>query len=424
MKVRILHVNKFLYRRGGAEAYMEAVARLQVAAGHEVAYFGMEHPENPEQRYAASLAPRVEFNPLSRSPLARLGHAGRMLYSFSARRGMECVLDDFRPDVVHCHNIYHHLSPSILRPLARRGTPTVMTLHDFKLACPVYSFYRDGHACDECVTGGLRRAVVHRCHCGSLISSAFAAFELSLHRATNAYDPIALFICPSRFCAEKIAQADVFPERLRTLPHFIHVASIAPKQVPGGPALYMGRLHPVKGVDVLIEAMAATDSAVKLEIAGDGPERTRLQARAEQHAPGRVHFLGRLGRDELIERIRAASVVVLPTVGYENQPMCVLEAFGCGVPVVATGHGGTPELIENEVDGVLVEPGDPRALALALERLVGDPAGAMRMGRAARRKVEVHFTPQAHLTGLEALYREAAAVTPSGRSRRPEPAPG
>jgi hypothetical protein len=128
--VRILHVNKFLYRRGGAEGYLLDLAGLQVAAGHEVEFFGMRHPQNPAYRYEHLFPGHVELEPPPPGP-ARVAAAARMLWSPAARRGMDAVVRAFQPDVVHLHNIYHQLSPSVLRPLAELGVPAVMTLHDY-----------------------------------------------------------------------------------------------------------------------------------------------------------------------------------------------------------------------------------------------------------------------------------------------------
>ncbi|MEV6494129.1 glycosyltransferase, partial [Actinoplanes sp. NPDC051633] len=106
--MRVLHVNKFLYRRGGAEGYMFDVARLQERDGDEVAFFGMEHPENDDMPYRRHFPSHVD---LYRD---RVAAAGRMMWSSSARRGLQRVVADFRPDVVHLHNVYHQLSPSVV----------------------------------------------------------------------------------------------------------------------------------------------------------------------------------------------------------------------------------------------------------------------------------------------------------------------
>lgn len=408
--MRILHVNKFLYRRGGAESYMLDLAALQDAAGHTTATFGMQHPDNPPHRYQAHLPPYLELNPPPAGLAARARATGRMLWSPAAAAGLARVVADFHPDVVHLHNIYEHLSPSVLRPVLRAGVPMVMTLHDYKLACPTYQLLAGGSPCEACLGGGFHNAVLRRCKNGSAVHSAVAAVETAAHRWSGAYRPVARFICPSRFMATKMAEAGVFPDRLVVVPHFAEVATVATKTQAGGDVLFAGRLSPEKGVDTLIEAVATAGPGVRVDIAGDGPERPRLEALAQRLAPDRVRFLGQVAKAALHDRIRASGVVVVPSRWYENQPMIVLEAFACGVPVVATTLGGLPELVEAEVDGFLVPPQDPAALGATLTRAQGDPALLLALGTAARRKAERLFAPDRHLATILATY--AGARTP------------
>jgi len=406
--VRILHVNKFLYRRGGAEAYMEDVAALQRAAGDEVEFFGMDHPENGVSRFSASFPGYMQLEPQPRSLLGKARAAGRVVWSTSARRGMGEVVEAFRPDVVHLHNVYHQLSPSILRPLAQRDIPAVMTLHDYKLACPTYQLLDQGVPCQACVGGHFTQAVLRRCKGNSLTASSLAAFELWLHTTAGAYGPVGRFVCPSRFLAAKMSEAGVFPERLRWLPHFIDTSAVERKRERGGGVVFAGRLSPEKGVDTLIEAVGRLDC--RLAIAGDGPERAHLGELAETLAPGRVRFHGRVPKAEVHRLFRSAAVAAVPSRWFENQPMTVLEAFACAVPVVASDLGGLSELIDPGVDGDLVPPDDPEALAAALDRILSRPSSALAMGGDARAKVMAQFDPQRHRAGLTGIYGEAATM--------------
>jgi glycosyltransferase involved in cell wall biosynthesis len=407
--LRILHVNKYLYRRGGAESYMQEVAALQRAAGDEVAFFGMHHPDNEPQPYADHFPAYLELEPAPEAFVDKVSGFGRMVWSSSARRGIDAVVADFRPDVVHLHNTYHHLSPSILAPLARRRVPAVMTLHDYKLACPTYRFLDKGEVCQACLGGHFTQAVRRRCKDGSLASSAAMAAELAIHTALRAYRHVQLFVCPSRFMAGRMAAAGVFPDRLRWLPHF--VSAVPEGAVEHGESVvFAGRLSPEKGVDTLVEAVGRLSGRVRLDIAGEGPDRDRLEALAARVAKGRVRFLGRLDGDAMDALITDAATVVLPSRWYENQPMIVLEAFARGVPVVATDLGGTAELVRHGTDGLLVPPDDPESLSSALQALLDDPARARAMGKAALERALTDFAPNVHLARLGAVYAEAAQL--------------
>jgi glycosyltransferase involved in cell wall biosynthesis len=407
--MRILHVNKFLYRHGGAEAYMLELADLQREAGHEVEFFGMEHQLNPPHRYADRFPKQVQLDPPPPGLRRRAAAAARMIYSAASRRGMEEVVRSFRPHVAHLHNIYHQLSPSVLRPLARADVPAVMTLHDYKLACPSYLFLDHGEVCEACLGGFFGHAVVRRCKDDSIGASAVLAVESTVQRLTGAYGSVRVFVCPSRFLAAKMAQAGVYPDRLQVLSNFVDVRGLAAKTEPGGPVVYIGRLWPEKGVDVLIEAIGGLAGS-ELLLVGEGPERPRLEALAAARAPGRVRFLGWLPRDDALRLLRSATVLAVPSRSQENQPLVVLEAFACGVPVVASHLGGLPELVEPGRYGEIVPAGDPDALAAALGRLLADPTRALAIGRAARARAERDFSPERHLERLMGLYAGAGAA--------------
>jgi len=406
--MRILHVNKFLFRKGGADAYMLDVAELQARNGDEVEFFGMRHPNNLHDRFDPYFPSQVDFDPMPASTAARVRGAARMIWSSSAARGMDAVVREFRPDVAHLHTVYHQLSPSILRPLGAHRIPVVMTLHDYKLCCPTYQMLDHGKICDACVGGKFHQAALRRCKDGSFVSSALLASELALHTALRAYAPVDAFICPSQFMVDRMREATVFPDRLRHVPHFA-VAPPPPPSVERRGVLSAGRLSHEKGLDVLIRAVGLLGADATLDIAGDGPERGSLASLAREVAPGRVRFTGRIDRAELQDRMHRAAVICVPSRWLENQPMTVLEAFGCGLPVVASALGGIPELVDDGVDGLLVPPDDPRTLADAIAALLRSPADARAMGEAGRKKVVAQFSPDAHLSGLARCYAEAAS---------------
>ena len=213
----------------------------------------------------------MELDPPPSGFAARVSTSVDIVYRRSARIAMEAVLDRVRPDVVHLHNIYHQLSPSILRPIKRRGIRTVMTLHDYKLACPTYQFLDNGKICEACVPGKFRHAALKACN-GSRSASALAAVELTLHTVLGAYKPVDVFICPSDFMLRKMREAKVFPERLTHIPHFCDLAQIEQATAPGAGVLFAGRLSSEKGVDTLVDAAALLPEGIPVTIAGDGPD--------------------------------------------------------------------------------------------------------------------------------------------------------
>ncbi len=302
--MRILHVNKFLYRKGGAEGYMEDLAELQQRAGHAVGFWGMKHRENTHVELADTFPSFVDFDDPPSGLVERSKMVGRMVWSLEAERGIAAAIDRFRPDVAHLHNVYHQLSPSILTPLHRAGVPIVLTLHDYKLVCPTYQLLDHGEVCTACVGRRFWNAPMKRCRNGSLLASSTMALDLSVHTLLRSYRHVDGFVCPSRFLAGQMERGKVYPDRMHVIPHFIDLDGLAPKSVVGGNAVIAGRLSPEKGIDVAIRAVAHLSHDVHLDIAGDGPSRQSLEALAAAEAPGQVTFHGRLSKDRLFDLLQ------------------------------------------------------------------------------------------------------------------------
>jgi glycosyltransferase involved in cell wall biosynthesis len=414
--MRILHVNKFLYRRGGAESYLLDVAHHQQAAGHDVWFWGMRHPENTENELAQFFPSYIELEPAPSGLVARVRASSRMVWSTSSGRGLAAAIEHVRPDVVHFHNVYHQLSPSVVRATARGGVASVMTLHDYKLACPSYQLLAHGLPCTACLDHGLWQAARTSCKDGSRAASTALAAESWLHRRMHAYAGVGVFLCPSRFLHDVMVRADVFPDRMRVVPHFVEAGGpINPGR--GGPVVFAGRLSSEKGVDTLVRATPLLPEGSTVTIAGDGPARADLERLADEVAPGRISFVGRLPKTELLRLVAGATAMAVPSRWYENQPMTVLEALTAATPVIASDMGGLPELVRDGVDGRLVPPDDPTALAQALTDLLVDPSLAAEYGRAGRDRMLTDFALDEHLRRLESAYRDAG-VRRRGGSRR------
>lgn len=407
---RVLQVDKFLRRFGGAAGYMLDLGDLLRSRGHQVEYFSADHPDNLPSTYQ-ELFPHVEeYDPPPDGLSARVRSAASMFWSLRAEQSMEAVLDDFRPDVVHLHNIYHQLSPSILKPIQARGIPMVMTLHDFKLVCPTYRFH-DGRApCEACLGGGFHHAVIRRCKSGSVINSAVVASETAFHRLIGAYEPVDRFICPSRFLFEKLVQGGYRSSHLIHIPNFTGVPVATDPPTQGTAVLSVGRLSQEKGIDTLIRA-CAIPPARRLRIAGDGPLSDELRSLANRLAPATTAFLGQLDSESVLTEIDTARVVAFPARGYENMPLAIIEAMARGVPVVVTDIGGSPELVSGERTGMCAPPDDPISLRRAIDRL-DDDALATRLGRAGIDVVQKKYSPDVHVTQIEGLYEQLVSAPP------------
>jgi glycosyltransferase involved in cell wall biosynthesis len=399
---RLLSINNYFYRRGGSETVFFEHNRLFEEAGWSVVPFAMQDPLNLPTPWSKYFVESVDFGEAKSVP-SKLSVAGKIVYSFEARRQIQRLIASAPPAVAHAHNIYHHLSPSILVELRRQGIPVVLTLHDLKLACPAYKMFSNGVVCERCQGGALRNVVTQRCIKGSIAMSALVWLESTVHRLLDIYERnVTRFVVPSRFFLTKLTEWGFDPARFAYIPNFIEIDAVEPSTPPGNGFVYCGRLVPEKGVATLIEAAAV--ARVRLLVVGTGPEEDRLRQTAERAGADAI-FTGHLSGRELRETIAAARAIVVPSEWYENAPISVMEASALGRPVIGARIGGIPELIREGETGLLFESGDVDSLAEVLRRVQAMPTATLNeMGRAGRAWMQSEFTPARYRERMLELY--------------------
>ena len=345
----------------------------------------------------------------------RVALAGDVVWSRAAVRDLDRAIQASRPDVVHFHNLFPAVSPAPLRVARRAGLPVVVTLHNFRFLCLDATFLREGKICEDCLGHLPWRGVVHGCYRGSRAESAALASSLSLHRMLHTLGCVTLFLSVSEFSRAKHIAAG-FPERaVHVRPNFVSAATI--RTTPGEYFLYLGRLSPEKGLQELLEGWPV---GVRLVVVGDGPERARL----ERSAPTGVEFRGALDPSDALPFLADARALVMPSVCYEGSPRAVLEALAAGVPVLASDIGGLPELVRDNVNGLLLPPVDSGAWRAGLDRLL-DPTESLRLGAGAYAAWEAAYSPARGLETLVEAYLEAISrhSAPRIKVRRPSVAP-
>ncbi len=411
--MRILQIHKFFFPHAGSETVLFNTRALLTSNGHDVVDFAMEHPDNSESPYQSYFAAQRDYIDPSRTVLLRARDAAASVYSLSARTRLRRLIKDTKPDIAHLHIIYHQLTMSVVDELAHAGIPMVMTLHDYKIGCPAYVLYRNGHPCRDCTTGAVYNAVKHRCVKGSRAASTIAGVEAALSRASGKYAKVDVYVCPSAFAAGVAIEAGIPSERTRVLPNFLPDSELRPpvtSLVSPPRFFFAGRLEQVKGVEDLISTFAGADPSMgTLAIAGAGGELEPKVKRAALELSN-VEYLGRLTRSEILENLRSTRAAVLPSRWDENNPMSILEARSVGIPVVVTSRGGLPEMVSDGVDGHIVRPGNVSDLRTALEQLAADPARAAAMGRAGYARFRRENSADSHYNGLMAAYGAACGT--------------
>jgi glycosyltransferase involved in cell wall biosynthesis len=398
----LLSINNYFYPRGGAEVLFLEQNRLFEGIGWDVVPFAMRHANNLPSPWAEYFPDEIELGG-GYGLAGNLLRAQRVIFSMQARRKMRELLDRVQPRIAHAHNIYHHLSPSILPMLRKRGIPVVMTVHDLKLACPAYTMMADNLPCERCRGGKIHNVAVNRCIKGSLALSSLVMVETFVHRLLRLYEAnVSRFVVPSRFVLEKLVQWGWARERFTYIPNFVDVERFRPNQAIGGRFVYCGRLQSLKGVETLVRAAALARQP--LTMVGSGPEEIRLR-KLSADLGADVRFLGHQTKDALVDVIQSARAIVVPSECNENAPLALLEGYAAGRPVIGSRMAGIPELVREGETGELFAAGEVEALAASLERFAALPDTRLaEMGAAGRRWVEQDFTAASYRDRLLALY--------------------
>ena len=399
---RLLNINSYHYRRGGADAVYFDHARLMGELGWDNAYWAMHHPKNEPSDWTDYFVDEIEFGNSYSLP-DKLIKASKVVWSFEAQRKLNRLINDFKPDIAHLHNIYHHLSPSILSTLAKAGIPVVLTAHDLKLACPSYSMYTGGKVCERCKSGNYLNTITQRCVQDSIAASTVVAVEAFTHRLLGSYRRhVDRIVVPSRFFEQKFVEWGWSNDDFAHIANWVDADQFNPAYQPGGHFLYFGRIDATKGIETLIKASA--QAGVALKIAGRGPLETQARELAQTlNQP--VEFLGFRSGADLHDQIRAARAIVLPAEWYENAPISVLEAFALGKPVIGSEIGGIPEMVLNGINGWTFPAYDAAALAERLRSVADMPDSAVaQIGQQARQFVVDRFSAQRYAEQMTALY--------------------
>lgn len=387
--MRVLQLHSYYQLRGGEDAVVEAERELLLAHGHEV---------------------RVHCsNNALMSDIGPLRAAARTVWSRDEHAAVARLLADWRPEVVHIHNTFQAMSPSVIWAAARAGVPVVQTLHNFRLICPQAMLLRQDAVCEDCVGHLPWRGVLRACYRQSHLQTAVLASTVVLHRAVGTYDRhVARFIALSDFSRRKLIEGGLDGSRIAVKPNF-YEADAAPVFDGRVGGVFVGRLSREKGIEVLMAA-AREHGMRGVTVIGDGP--AYAEAVSACFGPG---WLGFQPLSEVVSRMQQAAFLVLPSICYENFPRTIVEAYASGLPVIASAMGAMAELVEDGVTGLLFEPGNARALAERVAWAQAHPEAMRRMGEAAHRRYQQRYRAQTNHDQLLDIYRQAVTHTATAK---------
>ena len=320
------------------------------------------------------------------------------VFSVSAYVRLRRSLRAWRPDVVHVHNFFPKISPSVFYACRAEGVPVVLTLHNYRIVCPTETLLHNGIVTERSLTEGPWWGVRERVYRTSFAATFILAVMISVHRRIGTWQSkVDRFIVPSQFGCKKFIEAGLPAGKICHKPNFANAPSA--RSLPRDGLLYVGRLSKEKGVEVM--AMAGTDLAGPIKIAGDGPLKERL---AQQQ---NIVHLGWLGFDRVREEMARAVAVVVPSVCYETFGLAVVEAFSTGTPVLASNIGALSELVEDGVTGLLVNPNDVSDLRDKMQWALANKSAMSSMGNVALNRFRQLYARDPNFERLMAIYQDA-----------------
>ena len=382
MKILIAH-NAY-QQRGGEDVVVDAEIALLREHGHQVSTYRRHNDELLE-------APRSAA-------------ATSAIWSRRTASDLEQLFGSDRPDLIHVHNTFPLISPSLYWAASRQGIPVVQTLHNFRMLCPQAMFLREGKVCEDCMGKIPWRAVTRKCYRSSAAQSAVLSGMLIAHDTLGTFrQKVTRYIVLNEFCRSKFIKGGLPADRMRVKPHFV-ASSSQPDWSERRGGLFVGRLSPEKGIEVLVQALTQLPRSLRVLVAGSGP----LQAGVKNFFGD--DYLGFCPPAVVQREMARALYVVAPSTCYETFGMSVVEAFAAGTAVIASNHGSLGELVRDGETGLLVEPGNAVQLAERMRWAEAHPDEMKRMGMAARAEYERRFTPERNYRMLMDIYDEAIAA--------------
>lgn len=378
MKILIVHNSYRL--AGGEDSVVASETELLRDHGHFVTYYCRNNEEVSRKNLAVGLA---------------------ALWSIKSYCEVKSALDESGAEIVHVHNTFPLISPSIFWAAQSRGIPVVQTLHNFRTMCIQAMLRRDGSVCEDCIGRSTWRGVSHRCYRNSLPESAVAAASLEFNRLIGSDSRVTLYIALNQFCRSLYTRGGIPEERIRVKPNFVappHETSFVKRS--GG--LYVGRLSEEKGVSIL--ARALVKSSVPVNIVGDGPLKSEFTTISQAKMEGWLDAPG------VSQCMRKASYLILPSVWYEAFPRVLVESFAHGLPIIASRIGALAELIEEGETGLLFSPGSATELAECLNWAECNPEAMVEMGLRAQNRYKSLYSPSVNYEQLMKIYREAIEI--------------
>ena len=418
--MKILQVHNYYQQAGGEDVVVATERAVLEQAGHEVLPYTCSNDDIP-------VAVDGDWRSRCRAFWRLLRVSGQTIWNHGRYREMRKRLRDDQPDVVHVHNFFPRLSPSIFWACAAERVPVVMTLHNYRLLCLNSCLFKtqpdpalsntSAHICERCLTKSFKwPGIRFRCYRGSRAGSATVALMCAVHRWMGTWTrKIDRYVVLTEFQRQKFIEAGWPADKLHIKPNHVPTPEAKDRAAPSVPhpyALFVGRLAPEKGVERLLQAWARNrdcwsikDGHPHLVVVGDGPAAAACRAEAVRlNIERQVTFLGVQSRDAVLQLMRQARSLVMPSLWYETFGLVVMEAGLMGVPSIVAAPGASAELVRDGETGICCDRWNVDAWAEKLQWIFEQPDSARQLGAKAKAEYQIQTDEQKALQAILAVY--------------------
>lgn len=388
-RLSVLVVHNHYRWRGGEDSVVAAEIELLRAAGHD-AHTMLSDSRDVDQVRDVMWRPHdLVFN--------------REVYQET-----RALIRRHRVRVVHCHNLVPRPSTSVYAAAVDESVPIIQTVHNYRIGCLNGLHLYQGRICERCRPGHYLPGIIRGCYRGLHLQSLALGMVQQINHWRGVWHTPTRYIAPSQFVRTKLIDWGIAPERVIVKSHFV-ADDPGPRFDTGSHALFVGRLSPEKGLDLLIDAWDAR--RMPLVIVGDGPMRAQLEARVRGEQRANIRFAGYQDRAGVNMLLQQARVLLMPSNWFETFGLVLIEAYAYGVPVIATRMGAMAEAIRDGVTGLFFEADNREDLRAKLDMLEFDSDRLAGMRRAARQEFELYYTAQSNIRQLERIYADAIQAT-------------
>lgn len=334
-KERVLIVHNYYQIPGGEDTVVLNEKKMLEENGHKVFMYTRHNDEIKKKSIIRKLMLPFET-----------------IYSFKTKRDIKRIIKEKNIDIVHVHNTFPLISPSVYGASKKAGAKVVQTVHNFRLLCPAATFVRDNKICEDCVNKGLINSIKHNCYRNSKLQTIISALMLKFNRVIGSYKKVDGYIALTEFNKNKLSSL-IPKEKIFVKPNFcrkpnIQIVPIEEREY----FIFLGRLDKLKGVNLLVEAWKDIKDE-KLIIVGTGPEEKYLESYIKENKMENVKLLGYKEKDEAMELLSKAKALIFPSQCYEAFGLVLIEALKLGVPIIANNIGSISEIINNEKLGII-----------------------------------------------------------------------